>query len=755
VRRPRLSSTGVETLRTPGGLRRLAGLSPTACRVGCLVLALAAFATAAFERRIVFDLRPDDYVTSFGRFTWRAPDADVDPAAVGATIPYVLPGPSDRWAGSRAHALRFTLAEPAASRLRLELHTLETHEGLPPRLAILTDGVTRRIQTRPGTGLPPPHKERGTRHRYRVGIPAAPRSGPWSLTLTNEAGSWVMWKRIRLLNEARTLEAAHLSLPGPPPTSLALLAGSFVVLLPGTLGRRRPRNGTAALRHASGPVAALLVTWLAWELARQGAVPLQPRWLSLALPWLFLAVFAGLSRLGPPPSRWPRAVALAALDLVIALLTIHLALFLAGGNRVTVLGMTWEASSPGAATLALAALVLLLSLILAFSVARDIREGALNGTLVVLGCLMAAILGEVIARVALEPPPKVYFEEGRISLPDGEKTLLVDTPRGRRHRPNIEVVIEDPPSSPNTKVVYKTNSLGYRDREIGPKRGPRILFLGDSITFGLWLNDELTFVRLVEKLARENGKVWETVNAAVQGLGMDAELAVLNETGLSIEPDVVVLGYYLNDFQESPGIYAIRLPGPLKRSWLAYRVVNLVAALPLVSQAEASGAMLKSPELQAWRKEFEANSPFIPRDREPDPIAARFNQAVLKSFDDWGGAFSPRVWEKQKLLVEEFARLARAHRFQPVIVAFPVRHQVEAGPLFDEPQRRLGGIAADLRIPYLDLLPLLRAEYQKNNKDAGKLFFDQCHLTPYGSQITARAIYQVLEGWIGRREKAG
>ena len=68
------------------------------------------------------------------------------------------------------------------------------------------------------------------------------------------------------------------------------------------------------------------------------------------------------------------------------------------------------------------------------------------------------------------------------------------------------------------------------------------------------MNEPYTYVRQVETLARADGLSWETINAGVDGLGTNGELAVLSETGLSVSPDVVVLGFYHNEFLESPGI---------------------------------------------------------------------------------------------------------------------------------------------------------------------------------------------------------
>ena len=104
-----------------------------------------------------------------------------------------------------------------------------------------------------------------------------------------------------------------------------------------------------------------------------------------------------------------------------------------------------------------------------------------------------------------------------------------------------------------------------------------------------------------------------------------------------------------------------------------------------------------------------------------------------------------------ELLLEEFARLAREHRFRLLLVAFPVRAQVETVPLFDYPQTRLKQIAGTLQLPYLDLLPSLREAHQKDKNGREALYFDHCHLTPYGNQLVTPILYQFLKRSIDSR----
>ena len=51
---------------------------------------------------------------------------------------------------------------------------------------------------------------------------------------------------------------------------------------------------------------------------------------------------------------------------------------------------------------------------------------------------------------------------------------------------------------------------------------------------------EETFVRRVESLAAAAGRKWETINAGVSGISLKNELAILQETGLALEPNIVL-----------------------------------------------------------------------------------------------------------------------------------------------------------------------------------------------------------------------
>lgn len=114
---------------------------------------------------------------------------------------------------------------------------------------------------------------------------------------------------------------------------------------------------------------------------------------------------------------------------------------------------------------------------------------------------------------------------------------------------------------PGKHITYKTadyafdiniNSQGIRDVEHEYKRNfdrTRILFVGDSQTFGHGVQLNQAFAKLVENITG-----FETINAGCPGWGPDQSLIFLKQYGMRYHPDIVVLGLYIgNDLQDLAG----------------------------------------------------------------------------------------------------------------------------------------------------------------------------------------------------------
>lgn len=112
-------------------------------------------------------------------------------------------------------------------------------------------------------------------------------------------------------------------------------------------------------------------------------------------------------------------------------------------------------------------------------------------------------------------------------------------------------------SGRHTGVQVAFNAFGLRDAERSPQPAPgtvRVLALGDSVTFGMGVPQDLTYPRQAEALlSRARGAPVEVLNMGMPGYNTLHQLAQLRELGLSLQPKIVVVGFLYNDIELSSG----------------------------------------------------------------------------------------------------------------------------------------------------------------------------------------------------------
>jgi hypothetical protein len=110
------------------------------------------------------------------------------------------------------------------------------------------------------------------------------------------------------------------------------------------------------------------------------------------------------------------------------------------------------------------------------------------------------------------------------------------------------------PVNTRRREARPTNSLGYRDLErtqLKPDGVRRVVSLGDSFAWGVGIEYDDTYSRRVERvLDRRPGERWEVVQLARPGMGTVEQAEQLATEGLAYGPDVVVLGFVLNDSED-------------------------------------------------------------------------------------------------------------------------------------------------------------------------------------------------------------
>jgi hypothetical protein len=111
------------------------------------------------------------------------------------------------------------------------------------------------------------------------------------------------------------------------------------------------------------------------------------------------------------------------------------------------------------------------------------------------------------------------------------------------------------PVDTKRKGMAPTNSKGYRDLEHAVEKPPgvrRLLSLGDSFAWGASNEFDDTYAQRVGRALnrRRPGETWEVIELALPGMNTVEQASQLVEEGMAYGPDVVVLGYVLNDSED-------------------------------------------------------------------------------------------------------------------------------------------------------------------------------------------------------------
>jgi hypothetical protein len=156
-------------------------------------------------------------------------------------------------------------------------------------------------------------------------------------------------------------------------------------------------------------------------------------------------------------------------------------------------------------------------------------------------CISLAVL-ELFGRL-FDPFGVSYYPEMARYL----DTLIVEEPIGYRNKPGL--------IGNFFGTTVRINSHGMRDKEISQSTDPgtfRILFLGDSVPFGIGVEEEDSLPSQLERIANANavtGEEYEVLNMGVPSYNTEQELIQLKTIGLDLKPDLVLLLFSRNDIE--------------------------------------------------------------------------------------------------------------------------------------------------------------------------------------------------------------
>jgi hypothetical protein len=235
------------------------------------------------------------------------------------------------------------------------------------------------------------------------------------------------------------------------------------------------------------------------------------------------------------------------------------------------------------------------------------------------------------------------------------------------------------PVNTNRRAMRPKNSRNYRDRERAipkPDGVRRVLSLGDSFAWGASVEFEDGYPQRLERaMTRRRREPWEVVNLAMPGMNTVDQAAQLDAEGWSYGPDVVVLGYVMNDSEDASAAEARRAedwaqPRRPDPAWWQRSALFRLVGTRLWATAE------NRRRIEGYRSMYA---------------------------DDASG------WAAGRKALREMGAAARARGVPLVVMIFPLfGNPLDEGYPFAEQHARIAQAAAEAGAKVVDLLPAYR-----------------------------------------------
>jgi len=247
-----------------------------------------------------------------------------------------------------------------------------------------------------------------------------------------------------------------------------------------------------------------------------------------------------------------------------------------------------------------------------------------------------------------------------------------------------------PPTPPPT---YVTNNAGFHDDRDYQLQKPadveRVVFVGDSMTFGFGLSLAETVVRQTEKLLEKTppatGKTWQVMNMGQLALNLTAELDLIRDQVVEYSPDVLVLMYHLND---ALSVQASDLGDP-------QATTQLITGYVLGTLDDAQRAKVKG-FLESSKADVAALEP------------GQYDLRGLPLFAEYRVShFTPVYWNVVLASFDELAAMAKARKFTVVAGIVPAIDFGWDTYAFKDAHEKVAKAMTERGFQVVDLLPVL------------------------------------------------
>lgn len=305
------------------------------------------------------------------------------------------------------------------------------------------------------------------------------------------------------------------------------------------------------------------------------------------------------------------------------------------------------------------------------------------------GVVVALVMVEIGLRVLGWPHfPEPHTETARFAFANVGKTefpFYVNAP-GRitfRYDGNPRGYFDE-----RSEVHHDVNPSGFRGPAVSPdpKGAFRMVFLGDSFTFGEGVRNEDIYPEVTARLLRGKGRAIDACNLGVGGHNTTQSLDVLKRFGFGLQPDVVILGYNINDAEPPLFEWDPASGQPVRR--------------PRERDIEAEAAPRRPPESGIHRLRLAQLAWNVKRQRE----LTRQTIDYYHSVNDPSGA----GFRESERALREIISLCREREVPCLVVMFPLLYELSDDYPFQDIHQRVGRVVGDAGGHFFDLLPVLK-----------------------------------------------
>ncbi len=279
-------------------------------------------------------------------------------------------------------------------------------------------------------------------------------------------------------------------------------------------------------------------------------------------------------------------------------------------------------------------------------------------------------------------------------------------------------------------IEFKTNSLGFRDVEYPIKKEAhhfRALEFGDSIAVGEGVLLENTHSKVLEKMLNESPPVqgyraFEVLNMGVCAFNTIREVELLEKKGLSLDPDMVIVQYCLDDVM--PSIVETLSETGTNQTWI--RALNFLKDVAFTLRASRLIQFVSMKSFYYYYIMLEEN-----RVEEMGGLAN-----LLYSDHE-------TYWSDTKEALARLAHIGKREEIQLLVVIFSRFESLDENYPYRKVHEKIRLACEQNDIPVLDLFEAYRGMNPEDLRLSQKKW-DWWHPNERAHKIAAEEIYRFL-----------